>query len=78
LAGAKELNSEPVLPLMLLAQTAQMWYSLPLIVSVSLVYAATRHEDMPSILWHALRFGAWIAAFLAALGFLLWFLGRGL
>jgi hypothetical protein len=63
---------------MLLAQTAQMWYSLPLIVSVSLVYAATRHEDMPSILGHALRFGTWIAVFLAGLGFLLWFLGRGL
>ncbi len=55
-----------------------MWYSLPLVVSISLVYAATRHEDMPSILGHALRFGTWIAVFLAGLGFLLWILGRGL
>lgn len=63
---------------MLLAQAHQLWYSLPLVVSISLVYAATRHEDMPSILNHALRFGAWIVAFLAGLGVLLWWLGRGL
>jgi hypothetical protein len=62
---------------MLLAEANQLWYALPLVVSVSLVYAATRHEDMPSILWHALRFGAWIAAFLLGLGVLLWWMGRG-
>ena len=63
---------------MLLAQANQLWYSVPLVVSVSLVYAATRHEDMPSILNHALRFGTWIAIFLVGLGLLLWWLGRGL
>jgi hypothetical protein len=55
----------------------QLWFSLPLIVSVSLVYAATRHEDMPSILRHAFRFGAWIVAFLVGLGITLWWLGHG-
>jgi hypothetical protein len=63
---------------MLLAQANQLWYAVPLVVSISLVYSATRHEDMPSILWHALRFGAWIAAFLLGLGILLWWMGRGL
>jgi hypothetical protein len=63
---------------MLLAQANQLWYALPLVVSVSLVYAATRHEDMSSILWHAVRFGTWIAAFLFGLGILLWWMGRGL
>jgi hypothetical protein len=63
---------------MLLAQANQLWYALPLVVSISLVYAATRHEDMPSILWHAVRFGASIAAFLLGLGVLLWWMGRGL
>jgi hypothetical protein len=63
---------------MLFAQADQVLYSLPLIVSISLVYAGTRHEDMPSILTHALRFGAWIIAFMLALGFLLWWLGKGL
>jgi hypothetical protein len=64
--------------IMLLAQANQLWYTMPLIVSVSLVYAATRHEDMPSILQHAVRFAAWIAVFLAGLGVILWWLGRGL
>jgi hypothetical protein len=63
---------------MLFALADQVLYSLPLIASISLVYAGTRHEDMPSILIHALRFGAWIIAFMLALGFLLWWLGRGL
>jgi hypothetical protein len=63
---------------MLLAHANQLWYSLPLIVSVSLVYAASRHEDMPSILRHALRMGIWIVVFLAGLGVLLWWLGKGL
>jgi hypothetical protein len=63
---------------MLLAQANQMWYSLPLIVSISLVYAATRHEEMPAILAHALRFGAWIVVFMLGLGVLLWWLGKGL
>jgi cytochrome c1 len=62
----------------MLTHANQLWYSLPLIVSVSLVYAATRHEDMPSILGHAARMGVWIVAFLAGLGLLLWWLGKGL
>jgi hypothetical protein len=43
----------------------RMWYSLPLIVVISLVYAATRHELMRPILEHAVRFGLWIIAFMA-------------
>jgi len=42
-----------------------LWYALPLIVTVSLVYAATRHEEMGPILRHALRVGLWIVGFLA-------------
>jgi len=40
------------------------WYALPLIVAVSLVYAATRHELMGPILSHALRIGVWIVGFM--------------
>jgi len=43
-----------------------LWYALPLVVAVSLVYAATRHEEMAPILSHALRVGAWIVGFMAA------------
>jgi hypothetical protein len=39
-------------------------YALPLIVVVSLVYSATRHEQMRPILLHSLRTGTWIVAFM--------------
>lgn len=42
----------------------RMWYALPLVVVISLVYAATRHEVMKPILDHALRFGLWVATFM--------------
>ncbi len=40
--------------------------AIPLIVVVSLCYAATRHETMNLILPHAVRFGASLAFFLVA------------
>jgi hypothetical protein len=45
--------------------TVTLWYALPLVVSVSLVCAATRHELIRPILGHAVRFGAWLLAFMA-------------
>jgi hypothetical protein len=44
----------------------QLWYALPLIVATSLVYAATRNEEMLPILRHAVRFGASIVGFMVA------------
>ncbi|MDZ4819995.1 MAG: hypothetical protein SGJ20_13580 [Planctomycetota bacterium] len=44
--------------------THQFWYAIPLIVSVSLVYAATRHELMQPILGHAVRTAVWISGFM--------------
>jgi len=44
---------------------ADIWYSLPAIIAISLVYAATRHEAMGPILHHALRTALWIAGFMA-------------
>jgi hypothetical protein len=43
----------------------RLWYAAPLITSVSLVYAATRHEQMSQILIHAARFAVWIVVFMA-------------
>jgi hypothetical protein len=55
---------------------ARLWYALPLITSVSLVCAATRHEAMGPILLHALRFAIWVLVFmaivLAVIQFLSW------
>ncbi len=43
----------------------EFWYAIPLIVAVSLVYAATRHELMAPIMSHAVRIGVWIVGFMA-------------
>ena len=45
---------------------SRLWYSLPLIVTVSLVYGATRDERMPQILEHSVRFAVQTIGFLAA------------
>ena len=42
----------------------RMWYAVPLVTSVSLVCAATRHEEMGPILIHAARFALWIVVFM--------------
>ena len=61
---------------MLVAQLNQFWYALPLVVSISLVYAATRHEHMGPILMHATRVGAWIIGFMAVVFVLLFWMNR--
>ena len=51
-------------PLFMAAMFERLWYSVPLIVVVSLVYAATRHEAMAPILDHAFKFGTSIVLFM--------------
>lgn len=46
--------------------TVYLWYALPLIVTVSLVCAATRHELMGPILQHAVRFATWVVVIMGA------------
>ena len=58
-----------------LATINQMWYALPLIVVISLVYSATRHEAMNAILAHAARLGLMITGFMAAILVVLAFIG---
>ena len=40
-------------PLFAIGGIKDFWFAVPLILAVSLVYAATRHEDMGPILGHA-------------------------
>ena len=51
----------------------QIWYALPLVVAISLVYAATRHEYMLPIAQHAARLGVWIAGIMAVVAVALYF-----
>jgi hypothetical protein len=44
-----------------------LWYALPLVIAASLVYSATRHEQMSAIILHALRIGAWMIGFMAVI-----------
>ena len=60
-----ELNAA-LWPLLLVAMgPLRLWYAVPLVVSVSLVCAATRHEEMGPIAIHAARFALWIVVFMA-------------
>jgi hypothetical protein len=54
------------------ARINDLWYALPLVVVVSLVYSATRHELPEPIISGALRMAAWICGFMA-IGFVLLF-----
>ncbi len=44
---------------------AQIWYAIPLIVVVSLVYGATRHENLRDILIQCYRSAVWVIGFMA-------------
>ena len=56
----------------------RLWYAAPLIVSISLVYAGTRHEAPGEIVAHAARFGGWVLVFMAIVTAalqIMWWLG---
>jgi hypothetical protein len=55
---------------------SRFWYLLPLVVSVSLVYAATRHELIGPILIHAARFAIWVVVFMAVVFAVVYFVGQ--
>jgi hypothetical protein len=49
-----------------------LWYAFPLIVSISLVYGATRHELMGPILHNSFRAATWIVGFMVTIFAVLW------
>jgi len=61
------------LPLLFAAGANQLWYFVPLVVAVSLVWSATRHEEMGLIVVRAGR-AAVVMFALFGLAFLLLFL----
>ncbi len=64
----------------LLAATGahDLWYAVPLIVAVSLVYAATRHERLPEIFYRAARVASSIVIFMGAILVALVFISKRL
>ena len=55
-----------VLPLAMLPYS-QFWYLLPLLVTISLVYGATRHELLGPILHNAYQSGVWMLGFMLSI-----------
>lgn len=53
----------------------KLWYAVPLIVSISLVYGATRHEHLKPILIHSLRSAVWVTGFMAIIFAVIWLAG---
>jgi hypothetical protein len=51
----------------LLGVGTDLWYGLPLVLAISLVYSGTRHEETDQILKGALRTGTWIIGFMVAI-----------
>ncbi|MDC0936592.1 hypothetical protein OAS39_09910 [Pirellulales bacterium] len=58
-------NTALIPQLLLPFAIVNLWHAAPLIVSVSLVCAATRHELMAPIVHHAIRFSVWVMVFMA-------------
>ena len=65
----------PFLPLLASIWDMKIWYGLPLVVAVCLVYAATRHEDMGPIFKHAARTAVYFIAFFAVFFAVLYLIG---
>ncbi len=55
----------PTNSIMLSISWTYLLYYVPLIAAISLVFGATRHEDMSLILKHAFHTARWITGFLA-------------
>jgi len=50
----------------------QLWFAVPLITAISLVYGATRDERPLSILQNAMRAAIWIVGFMAIVFVVMW------
>jgi hypothetical protein len=55
------------LPLLAALPFGQLWYYLPLLVAISLVYGATRHELPGPILRHAWHTAVWMTSFIGVI-----------
>jgi hypothetical protein len=60
------------------ARWAEVWYLLPLVIIVSLVYSGTRHEEPSEILTGSARTAVWVCGFMAIIFVVLWLMGLGI
>lgn len=57
---SSQLQTSPVLSI----SPTYLLYYLPLIVTISLVFGGTRHEDTTKVIQHAWQTGRWITGFM--------------
>jgi len=67
-----------MMPLIASIFDAQLWYSLPLVIAISLVYGATRHEYLKEILESSAKALGWVMTFMAIIFVLVWYFSRNL
>lgn len=60
---------------MLSISPTYLFYYVPLIIAISLVFGATRHEDTSRILRHAFYTARWITGFMGIIFVILLFIG---
>lgn len=61
------------MPLLLaVMSTGLLWHAIPIILIVSLVYGATRHELVRPILLNAYHTAVWIISFVVVIFAILW------
>ena len=48
----------------MIGMIAQIWYSVPLIIAISLVWGATRHERLSEIVAQSIRSLLWVLTFM--------------
>ena len=49
-----------------------IYYAAPLVVAISLVYGATRHEHPAEIIKHSFRSIVWVVGFMAVIMAVIW------
>ncbi len=55
--------------------TAQIWYAVPLVVVISLVWGATRHERLTEIITHSVKSLLWVLTFMGIIFALIYVAG---
>ena len=60
------------LPIGLAGLLPNIYYAAPLVVVISLVYGATRHEQPIEIIKHSFRSITWVVGFMAVIMAVIW------
>ncbi len=54
---------------------ARLWYAIPLVLVVSLVYGGTRHERLKDIIDQSIRTAIGLVGFMSAIFIVIWLIG---